>query len=252
MDELELEDGDGFDDFAKAGSRQTIYEEFEASGGQLPRYSKTGPGSPTTDYPTRKLADLRWRDHLDPNEKRDVIRAARAGDPAAKERLVRCFQKAIIEIAGRRKYGGPPFDDRLAAAWEGFWRAVAGFDLNRNNGIWAYAQKFIDGAIVDLVHDWHQRGGKLETRAERENRKNGDGFRPICTGYNGVEGRYDEDGHDAEGRHNGKAIYGHIADDREFRIWDEATAGAQLRIKQRLAKIGRRLGVPRECIGVDE
>ena len=43
-------------------------------------------------------------------------------------------------------------------------------------------------------------------------------------------------------------ITGWIAADDAEPTWDET----RLRLSQRLAKLGRRLGVPRECIGVDE
>ena len=161
---------DGCDEIANVSNRQTADEEFEASGGQLSRYSKTGPGSPVKGQPIRKLADLRWTDHLDPNEDLDVIRLAKTGDPSAIERLVRCYQKTIIDIAGQTKYNGPAFEDRLSSGWRGFWKALAGYNLQSNNGFYAYAVKFIVGAVCDCVTDWHYRGHKDESNAAREER----------------------------------------------------------------------------------
>jgi hypothetical protein len=229
---------DGFDETCNANTRQTLDEEFEASGRKLPH--KTGPGS------IRKLADERWSDHLD-NE-RDVIRKAKAGDKAALELFYRAFNKACIKVASQ--YGGPPYEERLSAAIEGCFKALKGYDLGSNNGFFAYAIKFIVGEVVDLVHDWHQRGGKLETVDERESRKTGQFFRPLYAEYNGIEKRYDDYGSDADGNPTpkGNKITGWISVDEAEPTWDET----RLRLSRRLAKLGRRLGVPRECIGVDE
>ena len=183
---------DGVDDIANVSNRQTPDEAFEASGGQLPRDNTNGPGSPVNGPPLRKLADQRSSDHLDPNEARDVIRLAKAGDPEAKERLFKCFHKALIKVAGEPKYDGPPFDERLSAAEVGFWKALAGFDQTRNNGFWAYARKFVEGAVADCVTDWHYRGLKDQSIAARKERA---GHRPIIVEYNGVEGsNYDLEG----------------------------------------------------------
>ena len=206
---------DGVDDIANVSNRQTPDEAFEASGGQLPRYSTSGPGSPVNGPPLRKLADLRSSDHLDPNEARDVIRLAKAGDPEAKERLFKCFHKALIEVAAKPKYDGPPFDERLSAAEVGFWKAFAGFDQHRNNGFWAYARKFVEGAVADCVTDWHYRGLKDQSRAARKERA---GHRPINVEYNGVEGSH----YDLEGAEPiSEPITGWIAaDDNELRECD--------------------------------
>ena len=113
---------DGCDEIANVSNRQTPDEAFEASGGQLSRYNKTGPGSPVKGQPIRKLADLRWTDHLDPNEARDVIRLAKTGDPSAIDAPGQELSKDLIGIAGQTKYNGPAFEDRLSAGWRGFWR----------------------------------------------------------------------------------------------------------------------------------
>ena len=98
----------------------------------------------------------------------------------------------------------------MKAAWEGFWEALARYNLNRNNGLWAFAVKFIVGAVCDCVTDHHNRGGKLETRAARKNRAS---HKPIHIEYNGVEKRFDQGGRDADGERYGSAITGHIASD---------------------------------------
>ena len=47
----DLEDGDGFDEIVRVGTRQTPDEEFVAADGKLPRVNKTGPGSPVKGPP---------------------------------------------------------------------------------------------------------------------------------------------------------------------------------------------------------
>ena len=226
------DEGDGLDEFIKAGTRQIPDEEFQASGRELPRVNKTGPGSTVTGPPIRKLEDERWTDHLGHNERRDVLLSAKAGDPAAKERLAKSFHKALIKIAGKAKYSGPPFDERLGAAWVGFWKAFKGWDPDRNNGFWAYAAKFVHGAVCDCVTNWHYRGLKDESRAARKERSE---HRPTHWQYNGVEGSH----YDLEGREPMSApISGWIAaDDHELRecdgsggkvtdaAWDRIVAG---------------------------
>ena len=292
---------DCFDEIGNTCSRQTTDEEFVASGSELPRVNRTGRGSPVTGRRLQKLEDRRWTDHLSRDEERDLIRRARAGDVAAKDRLYRCFNKKLIKIASQDKYGGPPFNEKLSAAGVGFCKAYARYDLSRNDTprLWSYAAKCVRGAVVDYVHDWHRKGGKGETRAERKDRSK---HRSIHVEYNGVEGSH----YDLEGREPISApIAGWIAsDDHELRecdgsggkvtdaAWDRVVAGRaaptnwpntkapeepckpisrerytedhvqahrfdtaahiQQRIADRLGNIGRDLGVPRECFGVDE
>src|SRR5262245_11276309 len=243
------DDGDAFDEICNASTRQTPDEGFVSSGGTLPRYKKTdGPGSPVTGPAIPKLDDEYWSDHLSHDERRDVVRKAKCGDPAARDRLYRCFHKALKKIAGNIKYRGPPFDEKMSAARVGIFKALDRYNDNHHNGFWAYARKFVEGAVVDCVHNWHRHGAKGETRAERKDRSR---HRPIHVQYNSIENRYDADGSDADGNANGNRISGWIAaDNSDFREWDET--GTQLNLSRRLAKLGCRLGVPRECIGVDE
>jgi hypothetical protein len=187
---------------------------------------------------------------MDEVESRAVLRKAKAGDPTAKEHLRRSYCKDLIRIASKAKYGGPSIEERLAAAWVGFWDAFNRYDPDSHDELWAYARKFVVGEVVDCVHDSHQRGGKLETVEEREKRKTGQFFRPLYAEYNGIEKRWDDYGADADGNTipAGNKITGWISADDAEPTWDET----RQRLSQRLAMLGRRLGVPRECIGVDE
>jgi hypothetical protein len=217
MDDLEGFEGDAFDAIQKFSERQTVDEEFNAS---QDFQDKAPRGSPVKGDAIKRLEDERWHNHLDHNE-REVVRRAKADDEFAKEELYKCFHKTVLDIAGDPKHGGPEFKDLVAAGAVGLWEAAKRFDPRRNNGFYAYARKFIEGEILDLVHDWHQKGGKLETRAERENRKAGIFERPVYIELNTIGERHDEDGHDADGDHNGNAITGWIeADDKELRECD--------------------------------
>src|SRR5262245_47689286 len=130
----DLEDGDSFDEIAKVGARQTLDEEFVAAGGKLPRVNRTGAGSPVKGPPIRKLDDEYWSDHLSPDERRDVIRKAKSGEPAARDRLYRCFHKSLKKIAGNTKYRGPAFEEKMSAARAGIFKALARYNDNHHNG----------------------------------------------------------------------------------------------------------------------
>jgi len=201
------EDCDGFDEITNAGARQTVDEEFEAAGGSLPRINKTGLGSAVNGPKIHKLADERWDDHFDdPYVAREVLRRAKAGNPAAKLEFYRAYHKTLLDIASDPIYGGPPFEEKLSSLNVGFWKAFNGFNLGSDNGFYAYAKKFIKGAICDCITNWHYKGPKHETRAARKDRSS----RPIHVQYNGVEGSH----YDLEGSKPISApIGGWIADD---------------------------------------
>ena len=205
MDDLE---DDGFDEIANVSKRQTPDEAFEAGGNSLPRYNKTGPGSPVKGPRIKKLEDERWGDHLEPHEERDVMHAAQAGDGPALERFYACWHKTLLSVAGDPKFGGPPFDEKLSAARVGLFRALKGFDPKRNNGFYAYAIKFIKGAVCDCLTNWHYKGLKNESREARKDRA---GYRP--TVYS-LDVRVVRDGED------GGAFVDLSVDDHELRECD--------------------------------
>jgi hypothetical protein len=62
-------------------------------------------------------------------------------------------------MPSQRRSNAIEIDDVIAAALERFWRAVRNFGPNANNGLFAYAEKWIDGAISDTMHDWHNSAG---------------------------------------------------------------------------------------------
>lgn len=90
---------------------------------------------------------------MDSFEEADLLRAAQADDPAAKEKLFKAFAHIIPIIAA--EYFGPLRDDRLAAGNLGLAKAIRGYDWRRNNRFQVYAERYIRGEIQKLVNDWH-------------------------------------------------------------------------------------------------
>jgi hypothetical protein len=164
------------------------------------------------------MADLKDGDS-NPDELREIIIRAKAGDPAAKEQLYRRFTKKLRKIAGNAEYSGPPFSDRLSAAIVAFWEAYDAYDLTRPEAFWSYASKFVFGAVCDVVTDWHYRGVKDESRAARKARAE---HRPIHAEYNGVESSC----YDTEGRQPiSEPIAGWIAADEYELQWCDGSGG---------------------------
>lgn len=75
-----------------------------------------------------------WEPILTPDEERELVRQAQTGDvrtmQAAKDGLVRRYQRKLLKIAGQ--FYGPPFEERLSAAQQGLLKAIHNFDLRRN------------------------------------------------------------------------------------------------------------------------
>src|SRR5262249_6283428 len=82
------------------------------------------------------------------------------------------FQKLVLSIAG--DYSGPPFEERVAAGWLGFWKAFDRYNHLRNSRarLGTYARYFIKAAISDCVLKWRKGGEAGETRLERSVRAN--------------------------------------------------------------------------------
>jgi RNA polymerase sigma factor (sigma-70 family) len=137
-------------------------------------------GRPT---PSNLARDRRWGPILDPGEEADLIRRAQAGDKAALTRLLQKFHRTVLKIAkkylpdpvlerqaerwGLPTHDGAELDDLVAAGMLGLNQAITRLNPRRNNRLYAYAQKYIKGAISAEVKNWKKRGTSGETRIER-------------------------------------------------------------------------------------
>ena len=65
------------------------------------------------------------------------------------------------------KRDGPELDDLVTAGHLALSEAIARFDLRRNNGLYAYAEKYIKGAISAEAEKFKKQGTAGETRLER-------------------------------------------------------------------------------------
>ena len=230
-----LEDGDGLDEISGVSKGLSVDERLGVPPKKYRLRSKADGSWPVTDRPIKKLIDKRWKDrHLGgcqcdrcrkskvaqarrPDELRDVLRRIRAGDKQAEALLIRTHHGALLKVASSVSYGGPEFEDRLAAACEGLLKAARGYDPRANNGLWAYALPAMRHELADCVLGWRRQGGKLETVEDRKARTEAAGFRPIYASYNVSEER---DSDNWEGRWGAKASGWIAADDREIRETD--------------------------------
>jgi RNA polymerase sigma factor (sigma-70 family) len=119
---------------------------------------------------TRGFGDLGRRRWYHPilrfSEERDLLRAARSGDAAAKEKLFKSFHRLILKISNQ--YRGPPHNDLFSAGIIGFLEAVDRFDLKRNSGRLAtFAEPRIRNRVRQEVKQWNKGGEAGETRADR-------------------------------------------------------------------------------------
>jgi hypothetical protein len=114
---------------------------------------------------------------------RDLICKAQAGDKPALTRLIEKFHRLVLKIAtpyapdpaverqaaawGLSTRDGPEFDDLVAVGVAELTKAILRFNLRRNNGLFAYVETYIRGAISKEARDWKKRGTSGETRIER-------------------------------------------------------------------------------------
>ena len=112
------------------------------------------------------LTVRRWR-HLLPDSDETVrlIVLAQAGDPRARNQILKNFHRAALLIASQ--YHGPPFGDRLAAALLGLSVAIGRCNPRRNNGFYAFAEPWMRKYVRLEAREWRKRGQAGETRIDR-------------------------------------------------------------------------------------
>jgi hypothetical protein len=86
-----------------------------------------------TGEPIPHLLAARWRlSNLGPDEERELIRRAQAGDKRAANELHRRFHKLILKIASETRFAALDSADRIAAGHRALWSAILRFDLDRS------------------------------------------------------------------------------------------------------------------------
>jgi RNA polymerase primary sigma factor len=107
----------------------------------------TGPLA-TTGY----LDELGRRGALPPQVERELVRAAQAGDAAARARLVEAFMPLIASVA--RVYRDSPSVERVELLQEGvvgLLRALERYDPGRGVPFWGYAAFWVRQAMQQLI-----------------------------------------------------------------------------------------------------
>jgi hypothetical protein len=121
---------------------------------------------PDFDLIAKNLERYRWYGPIPSrDEERDLIRRVQAGDKQAEERLVRCFGRTVLKIAG--EFYGPTRDDLAAAGFNGLLQAIRRFELSRTDGLRAFAEPWIRKFINAEVKLWCSSGAAGETRVDR-------------------------------------------------------------------------------------
>jgi RNA polymerase sigma factor (sigma-70 family) len=118
------------------------------------------------------LTERRWREPiLSPGEVADNLRAARGPEPAAsaaKNTLAQSFSRLVLKEAKPYCRDDGRNDDLIAAGMLGLAEAIDGFDLNRNNGLAAYAKQIIRKRLKETSKSFNRNGWAGETRLQRE------------------------------------------------------------------------------------
>jgi RNA polymerase sigma factor (sigma-70 family) len=123
-------------------------------------------GSRTNPKTVNDLSQRRWRNPiLDSRTERDLIRGAKSGDEAAKQKLVEAFHRLILKIVSQ--YSGPPHTDLMAAALLGFCEAINRFNENRGCRLSTYAEPWVRKCILLAIENWRREGAAGETRQDR-------------------------------------------------------------------------------------
>jgi len=117
------------------------------------------------------LTERRWRDPiLSPGEVADALRAARGPEPgaaAAKNTLFKAFHRLVLKEAQPYCSDDGRNDDLIAAGNLGLAEAIDRFNLNRNNGLAAFAKPLIRGQVQVAAKAFNRNGWAGETRLQR-------------------------------------------------------------------------------------
>jgi hypothetical protein len=100
-----------------------------------------------------------------------LIRRAQGGDIAARDKLQHRYHgwrvKRCEKFYRAERWPFIEWNDLLATAWLAFSDAIKGFDPAWNNGLAAYAAKWVDGALTRLCRSSYDLGIVDESNAGR-------------------------------------------------------------------------------------
>ena len=160
-------------------------EELDAEGEYKSRaLTRTGPPMRPLNARRSKPTDAKFQQWA--TEERELVLKAQQGDHRSASLLVERHLYGI-QVKGWRRWAklngifkkgvtGPPkreraveYGDFIGAAVEKFWLALTRFKSKRNNGLNAYTQWGVRGAISDMARDWRNRTafGGMESDIQR-------------------------------------------------------------------------------------
>lgn len=104
-----------------------------------------------------------------PEETRDWLSLAQAGDLAARDRLVQANLRLVASVARRFQRPGVDYDDVFQVGCIGLVKAIAQFDLKFDVRFSTYAVPVIMGEIRQYVREQHpvRLGRKLQTMTQQ-------------------------------------------------------------------------------------
>ena len=85
---------------------------------------------------------------LSPKEERDCLVGIRAGDPAARSRLIEHNLRLVAHIAKKYYAAGGEQDDLISIGTIGLIKAVSTFDSEKGSRFSTYASRCIENAIL--------------------------------------------------------------------------------------------------------
>jgi hypothetical protein len=117
------------------------------------------------------LTERRWREPiLSPGEVADALRAARGPEPGAaiaKNTLAQAFHRLVLKEVQPYCSDDGRNDDLIAVGMAAFAEAINRFNLNRNNGLAAFAKPIIRGRVQYAAKAFNRNGWAGETRLQR-------------------------------------------------------------------------------------
>src|SRR6516164_10686925 len=123
--------------FLRGGGKVTVCQPGEPPNFRLGKFKSPSPLRGMTRG--GDLSQRRWHGPiLDARRDRELIRKAKSGDEAAKQKLLEAFHRFVLSIAS--KHSGPPFNDLMAAGLVGFVEAINRFNENRGCRLSTYAR----------------------------------------------------------------------------------------------------------------